>query len=502
MMTSTMRDPKMQLQTRTSLRKAATTMAVLLSLSGCATSTVTPPVNESLYNNQWHHLPRLALQTPVQTAKTQPRLPSELRTLIQRVLENNRDLQVAAIRVNAARNAAELVAADARPTFTGTQRVTRTRISRREISANTASSENIDVTAAKNPSNRHAAAVSFGYEVDLWGRINAAKSASGGEFQATMHDKNAAQISIAAEVAEQYVQALTSHAVQQSARVQVQLINERRRIADARFQLGTATSEDINRIERDLSSAQTDATESERGWQTALNRLSLLLGERVIERDIGMVLPEFALSTSSEIDLPAIVMLRRPDVAAALARAHAAGFRLQELEASRWPRLLLNLEANFAANTFANLFTRNALGWILAPQITGAIWDAGRNTNRQEGAKIDQHRAVIEWEQVTLRALNDVEQSLINMHTSNARLNQTSNQLVQAEHLVKALQIRHALGRNNKSDLLLAQQDLHAAKQSVLRERANQTVAQIALNRALALPLAPNSFATDQPQAQ
>ena len=178
-------------------------------------------------------------------------------------------------------------------------------------------------------------------------------------------------------------------------------------------------------------------------------------------------------------------MRRRPDLLAAERQLEAEGYRLDEARANRWPKLFLgaffgreDLKLN-AARPGAGALQQRGSAFAM-PLFTAGRVQAGIDA---QGAR--QHAAALQYEQVILGALEDVENSLVALHEERKRL-----QALTATTGARRAALKHAdsLYREGQIDLLQlldAQRGVLASELAQSESQAQQAVAAIQLYKAL-----------------
>ena len=185
------------------------------------------------------------------------------------------------------------------------------------------------------------------WEIDVWGRIRDFRQAAAEEAEAAHFDYQAAQLSLAARIAQNYF-ALQEAVLQKH--VATRSVADRSIIADlvqGRFDHGLARGLDVRLALTDLANAKSQQVQAENRVQLVTRQLETLLGRY----------PDGSLSSILEINrqpgtlpeplptlaagLPSELLTRRPDLIAAFTRLRAADARLQSTQKLLLPRITL-----------------------------------------------------------------------------------------------------------------------------------------------------------------
>ena len=198
--------------------------------------------------------------------------------------------------------------------------------------------------------------------------------------------------------------------------------DETLRLVKARQRAGLATSFDVERAQTDAESARAQIPPLETVAAVSRHRIAVLIGDQAfnaarIEPWRGdVVVPE------AQPGQPAALLQRRPDVLALMAQLDAANARRQQAAAEWFPRLFLDASfgrQNVELNSIGLGSARytNVAGLLAMP-----IFNAGRTRALNEVAESGQREALLRAEDGIVRALEDVENSLVALSVRTAAL--------------------------------------------------------------------------------
>ena len=215
----------------------------------------------------------------------------------------------------------------------------------------------------------------------------------------------------------------------------------------------------------------------ERAEKSTPEQLSLL-------DDVPAALPQ--LPESIAPGTPAELLRRRPDVAAAEARLHAATARVGVATAELFPRLSLGGLLGSSALGAGALFEAGSASRSVFLGVDWSFLDVGRVRARIAASEAGAQVALAQYQQSVLLALEDTENALVLLtrtRTEDAHLAQAAEQRARAEQLA---QRRYRLGSVGLYEVLDAQRDLYAAQDAAADSRARGLRAAVALYQALA----------------
>jgi len=331
---------------------------------------------------------------------------AQLDKLISEALERNTDLQVAAVRVEAAAADVRIAGAEWTPSVNASVGAQR---DKRNFVGFPIPGDGGNVLTTH--SSTHNLGLITNWEVDLWGRIRAGKRAARQNFEATLTDLRGARLSLAALTANRWLAVV-------EARQQLEIAHEAiksHRATEAqvrrRYEQGLRSSLDLRLASASVASAESFFEERQISLETAVRQLETLLGrypEGALES--ADVLPD--LPPAIPAGLPAEMLARRPDVSAARQRLFAADSRIRQARAALLPRISLTAQGGTTTGQLSDLLSSDFTVWTLAGNLAQPILDGGRLRAGIQLADARARLAAAEYQSVAYRAFRDVETAL------------------------------------------------------------------------------------------
>ncbi len=253
------------------------------------------------------------------------------------------------------------------------------------------------------------------WELDVWGRAKAGQEAAIADAEASARDFQAAQTSLAAQVAKAWLAVA-------EANEQVVLAEE---ALEARQALAGAVRERFERaiVDDGGSAAQVRLTESEvatgvatlaerkQERQRAIRQLELLLGRYPSGKLLaGAKLPP--VPPAPPAGLPSELLLRRPDVLAAERRFAADGRRVKEAKLARFPSLSLTGSAGTTTAELGDVLNSDFGIWSIGGSLSQPLFEGGRITGGIARAGADERESAAALHRTVLDAFGEVEQAL------------------------------------------------------------------------------------------
>jgi outer membrane protein TolC len=380
------------------------------------------------------------------------------------------------------------------------------------------------------------------WELDVWGRLRNEARAAVAEAQASRGDLRAAELTVAANVAQAWFDLHTAERQLALAQRTVASFAASRRVVEGRVRRGLDTALDLRLARSDLAGAEARAASRAASLTVARRRLEVLLGrypraEVATEdpfaaptrdrprsadaqppagaADIGEPPPEPPtaarrtdggggdggavpeappVATASALPalepvpagLPADLLLRRPDLQAAERRLAAAQERLQASRKARYlPSIVLTASGGQSSAELADLLDPDFLIWQLVGSITEPIFDG-----RRRGARVRQDRArleeaVADYADAVLTAFEEVENALAREQTLAAEVASRRVAAKEARAARRLARAEYQRGLTDIITLLSSQRRAFDADEALVERQNARFQNRIDLHRAL-----------------
>ncbi len=394
-----------------------------------------------------------------------------LDTLIAKALENNRDVMVAAARVDAAAANLGYTKADQWPTF--------------GFNAGASSGNSINGMATLNESgNNFFAFPQMDWEIGFWGKYRRLNESARAELLASEYGLRTVQMSLISAVAATYFSLLDNITKLRVSRNTLAARDSSTNIIQARYDYGIVPEIDLNQsqIQRAISAAAVPIYKRAIAFNE--NTLSILLGGYPSSIPIGEELFDQTEPPDVPNGIPSQLLLRRPDVRQAEADYAAQNARIGAAQAMRWPSLSLTGLLGVASSDLSTLTTAG-LGWSATGIFFGPLFQFGKNKRRVEIEKANTVAALRIYESVTLQAFKEVEDALISIETIREELiaqQERYEAAINAEYLSAQ---RYDKGQTSYLEVLESQRQSFEAQLSYSQTRRNLLGAHVALYKSL-----------------
>ncbi|OZG41939.1 multidrug transporter [Aeromonas sp. A35_P] len=402
-------------------------------------------------------------------------LDPALQQLIATALENNRDLRIAALNVEAYEARYRIQRAAQLPTLAANGSGSRQQ-----------GSDDLSSTGQGTISSQYGANIGItAYELDLFGRIQSLKDQALETYLAQVETQRSTQIALVASVANAYLTLLADQELLALSEATLATEQESYGLTEHKYRLGAASEMELAQGRTALESAKVSLAQYQRQVKQDRNGLALLLGTGV-----PALMTEPA--TLAEVQLAAIpvgapssLLQQRPDILAAEHSLKAANANIGAARAAFFPTISLTATAGTASNQLSGLFDGGTGTWTFMPQINLPIFDGGKRIADLDVAEVSTRQAVASYEKSIQTAFKEVADTL-GAQADYQRQLQAQQALVEANQTYfKLAEVRYEKGVDSYLARLDAQRSLFSAKQGLITTRLAQLSNQVSLYKAV-----------------
>ncbi len=316
------------------------------------------------------------------------------------------------------------------------------------------------------------------WELDLWGKIRRQIQSSRASAEATDAELAGERLSIAAGVAQAYLQLRQADVDSALLRRQQSIDGALLGMAQAAYRQGAASNDDVLVAQDTLENATAALQSTEAAREQYEHAIAVLIGVPPEGFHIPAA-PDYAFATPAiPLSVPSELLERRYDVVSAERSAAAANAQIGVAVAAFYPSLTLSAEAGLESNILGQLFSLPNRFWTLGPTLAAPLFEGGARRAAVREARASYDETVANYRQTVLTAFQSVEDNL-----------STLNHLGQQERAFAALY-------HGNAGLFASQQAQLAAgaasRQSVLTQQLTLLQAQESLRDTQAL-MAQNS---------
>lgn len=391
--------------------------------------------------------------------------------LEERALAGNPSLQASVARVEQARAAAGLARSAYWPSVTAVGDASR-------------DYGNPTVNGGRT-GNAFRATIDAGWELDLFGRVRRLSEGARADAAAAVAAHEGVRLSLSAEVASTYFSLRALDAESAVVSAGLKLRQETRELARSRFAIGATDELDVARAEAELALTESDAAELANRRAALNNALAVLVGEAA---------PNFALAPAEKFSpatpvvpagLPADLLERRPDIAAAERALAASNARIGVAKAAFFPAISLTGAAGYASSDIDHVFNWNNRIWSIGPSLYLPVFQGGRNRANLDRSRAAYDEAVAHYRELVLVALREVQDALTSARLLGEQEAAQARAVESARRAAELSRTRYQAGFVSYLDVIQAERTALDAQRGATQIAAKRYLSSVALIKAL-----------------
>ncbi|WP_434647568.1 efflux transporter outer membrane subunit [Pseudomonas sp. D1-2] len=402
-----------------------------------------------------------------------------LTQLLARTLEGNLDLQMAAERIEQSRARLGIVASQLLPIVGANASYAREGLSEHGKFA--------ALGAPTDPSNFWQLGFDANWEIDLWGRARRSREGAEATVQASLYDREAVRVALAAEVARTYLQLRGTQAQLDIAR-QNQAVAERTlALAESRERNGVATRFETSSARAQLATVKALLPELAQRRNAQMNALALLMGEqpRALDAQLRQAMPLPSLPARIPLGVPSELAHRRADILRAEAQLHAATAAIGVAKADFYPRIGLKGRIGVEAFDSGDLTSWDSRMFSVGPTVYLPIFEGGRLMQRLALNESRQKTAALAYRQTVLQAWHEVDNALDAWAAQRRQHDELQVSYEQNREALDAAERGYQQGAADYLSVLTAQLNLLASQTHLNTSATNATLTVVNLYKSL-----------------
>ncbi|MBY7782666.1 efflux transporter outer membrane subunit [Vibrio fluvialis] len=381
----------------------------------------------------------------------------QLNQWVEKVLATNSDLAIATLTLKQARLEAGLATSDTYP----------------DVSASV-SGERSKSLDGGDSSKSYQASLSVSYELDLWGKLSAAKDAAMWTALATQQEREATAQSLVATTAQLYWQIGYLNQRVELSNNDIKDAKETLALTQSQYRHGSVTRVNVLEAERTLAGLEATHRDYLQQRTEAVNAFAILFDQPPQDLATSIpALPDYAVPTI-EAGVPADVLNRRPDVKQSLFELKSVLATKDNTDTNYFPSLTLTGALGGSSTELRKLLS-DPIG-TLGADLTLPFLNWNEMQLNRDIAQVKYESAIISYRKTLYAALQDVDNALSAKENYEFQAEKLQKQYDSAAEVARIYKSQYEYGAIDITTLLDAQENERSAKASLLENRYNQLV--------------------------
>ena len=457
------------------MRKLSMLLAAVVALSGCmlvGPNYKRPPIDTP---GSWRFEETEARDT-ANTMWWREFHDPVLDDLVESALKENKDIRIAAARVEEFLGRYRTTRAALFPQVGGTALGLKRDVSRHATPSWPPGTD--------NPYWDYQTFLSASWQIDIWGQLRRATEAARADLLGTEEFRRGVVLTVVTVVAAAYTDLRGLDKQLEIARQTVKSRENSLRLFRLRLGRGLISEVELRQAESEYQSAVATIPVLEKQIAFQEDALSVLVGRNPSGIPRGssldrLVLPEVPAG------LPSQLLERRPDIRLAEQGLIASNARIGVAKAAYFPTISLTGAYGLESSDLSNLFAGPSRIWNFAASVVGPIFNAGAIAGTVKTAEAIQRENLFRYQQVIQQAFREVEDALIDQRKSREQLEAQRQQVEALQRYAGLARVRYENGYTSYLEVLDAERSLFTAQLLLTGTQGNLFRALVNLYKAM-----------------
>ena len=380
-----------------------------------------------------------------------------LNDLIQTALRENKDVQIAAARVEE---------------FAGLYGTTRAALfpqigagagyGRQRTSELTGPSP-LEDTGVNPTFNSSELFLNAAWEIDLWGKLRRATEAARANLLSTEEARRTVILTLVSSVANSYINLRGLDKQLEITKQTAKNYKEGYDIFKLRFQYGIVSEIEVSQAKSQYEQALANIPLFEKFIAQQENALSVLLGRNPGPISRGKTIDELMLPVVPA-GLPSDILVNRPDIRQAEQNLIAANANIGVAKALYFPSISLTGLLGLASNDLSDLFKGPAKTWSWAVPVAAPIFTGGAIAGQVKSAEAVQQQSLLTYQQAIQTAFREVDDALVDQKRTREQLDALVQQVGSLRKYANLAWLRYENGYTSYLEVLDAESRLYNAE--------------------------------------
>ena len=372
-----------------------------------------------------------------------------LDALINEALLNNKDVRIAAARVEEFAARVDITRAGFYP----------------QIGYDGAAGRDKTSLAGGSPriNDSYLAALNVGWELDVWGRIRRASEAARAQLLAEEEVRRTVILTLVSSVASSYLNLRSLDYQLEIARRTLKSRGDTVDLFQIKFEGGVVSELEVAQIRSEYEQAAVRIPSLERQIALQENALSVLLGHNPGDIPRGKTINDFS-QPPVPAGMPSELLARRPDIQRAEQDLIAANAQIGVARSQYFPTISLSGLFGYASTELSDLLQSSSEIWGIGADALGPIFTGGRISSQVRASEAVQRQLLVSYAQTVQTAFQEVDDALISNVKRHEELMAQERRVAALEDYAHFAQIRYDEGQVSYIEVLDSERRLFDAE--------------------------------------
>lgn len=450
------------------MKRLSTLLITALVAVGCMPKLYQPTV---VVSDQYHHTTPFPTDTLIGNERWWEGFgDSILDGLIELALLENRDLWVAASRIDEARHQLRIARSEFLPDV--------------ELGIKAEGNYNRQTKIVE----QYSLTPTLSWEISLFGAMRHTSEAARAAFESSVWGFRAMELTVAANVATTYFTLLQYEHDLQIATRTTRLRRESAALMDSLYRYGMSSGVDADQAYGLVYSSEADMLRYQNAIEATRAALSVLVGQTPYT--YPFVGSRIHASLEGEprgisVGLPSELVARRPDILQSYYQLAQAAAEVGVARSNRFPSIVLTANTGAGSSSIKGLTSSNPAVWQAMGSIVQPIFSFGRLKANERVAVEQYNQQAFNYELTILNAFAEVESALSAIASTRHEIDRYGALVGRYEDIVEKAYALYRNGMADYLDVIDAERTLYSARMQHIDLQATQRINYVTLCKAL-----------------
>ena len=307
------------------------------------------------------------------------------------------------------------------------------------------------------------AALNVGWELDVWGRIRRATEAARAQLLAEEEVRRTVILTLVSSVASSYINLRSLDYQLEIARRTLESRGKTVELFDIQFEGGVVSELEVAQIRSEYEQAAVRIPSLERQIVLQENALSILLGHNPGDIRRGKTINDLS-RPQVPAGIPSELLARRPDIQRAEQDLIAANAQIGVARSQYFPTISLSGLFGYASTELSDLLQGSSETWGIGADALGPVFTGGRISSQVRASEAVQRQLLVGYAQTVQTAFREVDDALISNVKRHEELMAQGRRVAALQDYARFAQIRYDEGQVSYIEVLDSERRLFDAE--------------------------------------
>ncbi len=314
-------------------------------------------------------------------------------------------------------------------------------------------------------------ALGASWQIDLFGRVRRQTEAAQAEVYASEQGRRGVVLSLVTSVASSYINLRALDRQLEISQQTAKNYANTARIFELRYKGGVVSKLELAQVQSQYQQALAAIPALEQQIAAQENLIALLLGRNPFPIPRGRTIATLTVP-GIPAGLPASLLERRPDILQAEQNLVATNANIGAAKALYYPQFALTGSLGSVSGAFSDFLSGPALAWSVAAGVAGPIFNAGAIAGQVAGAEANSREALALYQQTVLNALRETSDALTGSVKKRQEAAAQAERVTSLREYARLSRVRFDNGYASFLEVLYAENELFAAELAAVRSEA------------------------------